>query len=158
MKNQLLLIAFFLSSNFVLAQGSVDTIPPTIQCKSTLTVTIPNSTCELYLWASDFIDGLSDNITSPDEIQIGIRKPCTGVGFPEEVHVVMYELGVWQLEVWAKDEAGNTSTCTSQIICTQDNAPVATGSGVCCSPMAPLSRALTQLKCMPLVPTAFMTR
>jgi hypothetical protein len=122
MKNQLLFIAFFLSSNCLLAQGTVDTIPPTIQCKSTLTLSLPNTNCLLYLWATDFIDDLSDNATNPSDIQTGVRKPCTGVGFPEQNYVIMYELGPWQLEVWAKDEAGNTSTCTAQIICTQDNA------------------------------------
>lgn len=101
-------LALFLATP-VTAQS--DTLPPFLQCKSQLVVTL-QFPCFQTLWATDLIDSVADN--TPGPVEIGIRKACTGTGFPENKLYNTYTSNEWgfaRAEVWARDAAGNTSSC-----------------------------------------------
>lgn len=96
--------------------AQTDTVPPSLQCKGHVQVNI-GPTCLLNVWADDLIESLSDD--NPGTPQVGIRKPCTGDGFPANQAHVNYsaiDLGAQQVEVWAADAAGNTASCTVHLV------------------------------------------
>lgn len=116
------LFAFLLFSNILVAQ--VDTVPPVIMCKQILEVP-PLYTCGGTYWVADFVDTMYDDQSSYQNIQLGIRKKCTGSGFPENSTQIHGEiLEPLNLEIWARDTAGNTSFCHVNTI-------VSDPSGVC---------------------------
>ncbi|MCB0534298.1 MAG: hypothetical protein H6574_23270 [Lewinellaceae bacterium] len=102
------------------AQCNPDTEPPMVAAAQGLTITwLPN--CFIILFATDFLDTLSDNCTPGDQIEFAIRKTETGTGFPTNPDgspqlYVQYEAcdqGANYVEVWARDQAGNTSVDTA---------------------------------------------
>ncbi|MBL7826583.1 MAG: hypothetical protein JNJ57_08140 [Saprospiraceae bacterium] len=93
--------------------AQTDTIPPVIQCKQNLSTTI-QPTGLITLWAADFVDTVYDNSTLP--VELGVRKPCMGTGFPEQNSVTHFYVGWPQVEVWAKDQSGNTSSCLARVL------------------------------------------
>ncbi len=101
-----LCIFFHTSSLF----GQVDTVPPVLQC---LTLSIYDLPEPLYMiFADELIDTVYDNHSANADIEIGIRRVCTGEGFPEDTLSVYIGFGVEvHLEIWARDEAGNTTVC-----------------------------------------------
>lgn len=103
------LFAFLLFSKML--AGQVDTVPPVLFCKNSVDIGVPFP-CFITVWANDFIDSAADN--SQSAIDFGIRKSCTGIGFPEKTNVLVQssEWGIANVEVWARDAAGNTSSCT----------------------------------------------
>jgi len=108
------LFAFLFFSKMLVAQ--VDTVPPVIVCEQDLTVHV--GLCFSTVWASDLINTFSDDFTPLNEIEIGVRKPCTGNGFPEDKLSVIFsinEMGIWEVEVWARDNAGNTNSCSASV-------------------------------------------
>lgn len=101
-------VIFLLKTSVLSAQ--IDTTPPVLQCSAQ---SIYNIVGGLHtFWAEDFIDTLYDDQTASENIETGIRKVCTGEGFPEQFSnvFVAWEQEVY-LEIWARDEAGNTATC-----------------------------------------------
>jgi hypothetical protein len=105
----LLLFAALLQAPTLSAQ--TDTIPPTLLCKTIPTVLL-GPFCIVMLSPSEFIDTVYDN--SPF-VELGIRKSCTGSGFPTN-NTVLYdagEQGSQSVEIWARDSSGNTSSCRS---------------------------------------------
>ncbi len=108
----LLFACCFFSRNLF---AQTDTVPPVLACKSHIEVGIPIP-CFTITWADDFIDSVTDNSTSG--IQLGIRKTCTGGGFPENKSYVTFlssEWGPQHVDIWARDNAGNTSSCTVSV-------------------------------------------
>jgi len=106
---------------------TVDIIPPVVTCLNGLSVNIMPIGA-IQLWATDFLQSVSDNETPTDQIKIAIRKYGTGFGFPLDaqgnpVSSILYdcdELGTNAIELWAKDLAGNTAHCLANVIL-QDN-------------------------------------
>lgn len=105
------LFAFLFFSKMLAAQ--VDTVPPVIACKNLIWINIPaTNPCAVTVWSSDFIDSVKDDSQLP--VEIGIRKACTGSGFPENKTNLSFNISEWgeaKVEVWARDAAGNTSSC-----------------------------------------------
>lgn len=67
-------------------------------------------------WATDFIDTIYDNMST--NLELGMRKACTGSGFPEantSVTFIINEFGVQTLEICVRDAAGNMASCLSSI-------------------------------------------
>lgn len=105
------LFALFLFCQNLEAQ--VDTVPPVLVCSNNISVTI-TPTCLVTVWASDVVDTVYDD-TQP--IELGIRKPCVGSGFPSKKSTTFtssYE-GTQTVEVWARDNSGNSTSCTTTI-------------------------------------------
>lgn len=113
--NKILLLLFFLCCFLQHLDAQVDTIPPVLVCKHYPSVGF--FLCNLTFSTSDFVETLSDDLTPTTQIQLGIRKRCTGNGFPENQSQVTYadgnDLGYQTVELWARDAAGNESSCYS---------------------------------------------
>lgn len=93
--------------------AQVDTVPPVLICKQQLSL-LMLPTGMLTVDANYLVDSVYDQ--SPF-IQLGIRKQCTGTGFSEK-NSLLYtsqDLGQQKVEVWARDQTGNTSACLSTI-------------------------------------------
>jgi len=114
----LLFICFF-STDVLFAQ--VDTIPPVLMCSAQSNYHGFGGL--LTLWAPQFIDSLSDD--QSENIEVAIRKSCTGDGFPEGMQYVVF---TWEtqcnVDIWARDEAGNTSTCTMGFMVNNHSEPL----------------------------------
>ncbi|MEZ4941960.1 MAG: hypothetical protein R3D58_13865 [Saprospiraceae bacterium] len=132
MKKIATLILFVFLSHFQLtAQCDPDTEPPVVVAVQGLTVTLL-ATCQITLWATDFLDTLSDNCTPGGQIEFAIRKAGTGAGFPtnpdgspqQTVHYMACDLGTNFVELWARDLAGNAGV-DSALVIVQEN------SGAC---------------------------
>jgi hypothetical protein len=103
------LFAFLFFSKMLVAQ--MDTVPPVVVCHTQTYIPI-NFDCQITIWDSDLFVSIDDEDSM--NIKTGVRKICTGSGFPEDKHFVVFdagEIGLRYLEVWAKDGAGNTSSC-----------------------------------------------
>ena len=97
--------------------AQTDTIPPYLACKVNPTFQV-NTICQLPLNAADVLDSLSDNQPPGLPLELGIRKLCTGAGFPENQDAVLFrisEIGGGGVELWARDAAGNTATCQTYV-------------------------------------------
>lgn len=108
----ILTVSFFL--HYYCLTGQTDTIPPVLTCSAPPSLNIVGGMATL--WPSNFIDTLYDNQTATEQIETGIRKTCSGEGFPENQPnaIVNWEKQV-RLEIWARDQAGNTSNCRVQV-------------------------------------------
>ncbi len=115
---------------------NADITPPTVTCLNGLSVNVMPSGV-IQIWASDFLLFVSDNETPVDQIKIAVRKAGTGFGFPEDAlgnptQSVLFDcsqLGSNAVELWAKDLAGNTAHCLTNLI-VQDNMLICNGSPV----------------------------
>lgn len=96
---------------------------PTVVCLAdTLSVNI-GSDGQAILLAPTLLDYAEDNCTPGDQVEIGIRKCGSGIGFPtsgngDPQSSVIYtcdELGDACVEVWARDKAGNTDFCPTYL-------------------------------------------
>lgn len=111
---RILLFTLFLYSGNLFSQA--DTVPPVLKCKSSVAVIIPPPCC-VTVSVDEFIDSVFDN--SGAVVDLGVRKTCTGDGFPENKTSVKYyesEMGVQYADVWARDMTGNTSSCMVKAI------------------------------------------
>jgi hypothetical protein len=107
------LFAFLFFSKILAAQ--VDTVPPVIFCKQGIGLPI-YPTGMTVAWVPDLIDTLYDN--SNTSLQTGIRKVCTGDGFPENKPYVVFFINEYSeqtVEIWARDGAGNAASCFSKV-------------------------------------------
>ncbi len=107
----------FLFAFSVSLHAQQDTIPPFLVCHNNLSVNLP-ANCALTIWATDFIDASVPN-HEYNYLQFGIRRRCAGTGFPENTYSLDFsvcELGLVPIEVWARDTAGNTSSCHINVI------------------------------------------
>jgi len=114
--NRLAVFLLFLFVNTGLF-AQADTIPPHLECRSNPIFNF-NLVCQLPLNAADLLDSLSDNQLPGLPLELGIRKLCTGAGFPENQDAVLFrisEIGGGGVELWARDAAGNTSTCQTYV-------------------------------------------
>lgn len=113
------LFAFSFFPNLLSAQS--DTVPPVIECVSQASITTSTNTfCQATVRAVDLITAIFDDNAV---VESGIRKICTGTGFPENSDSLNFfagETGLRTVEVWARDMAGNTSSCKSKVIITDN--------------------------------------
>lgn len=92
-----------------------DTTPPFLECRRApyvLPLTFP---CYNILRTQDLIDSVSG------AQETGIRKVCTGTGFPDADSVLIYEMGLVRVDIWARDNAGNTAQCQVEITVIEPN-------------------------------------
>jgi hypothetical protein len=112
------LLGFFLSV-FTLTAQVVDTVPPLLKCKQGQHLSVCNPWGGfITIWATDFVESLQDDHSNAGDILLGVRKKCTGEGFPTDKNRLLFqmsELGIAGVELWAKDAAGNTSICEATI-------------------------------------------
>ncbi|MBL7806748.1 MAG: T9SS type A sorting domain-containing protein [Saprospiraceae bacterium] len=102
-------------------------LPPTIVCLNGISVNIMQ-TGFITLWATDFLQYVTDDDTPTDQLELAIRKCGTGTGFPldgnnDPVTSVVFtcsELGTQCVELWARDTSGNADRCETYTI-VQDN-------------------------------------
>lgn len=98
----------------VLNSQTPDTIPPYLRCKSQVAITM-SPICLGSIHAVDLADSVSD---ASMPVQLGIRRICTGDGFPanHQLHFQGADIGLQTVELWAKDAAGNLSHCQISVI------------------------------------------
>ncbi|MBN8679690.1 MAG: hypothetical protein J0M29_15785 [Chitinophagales bacterium] len=110
-----LCISLLLSSTSILAQ--TDTIPPVLVCRDTFTIDIIFDNLECMSRASlhQLVLDASDNSGT---VQLGLRRPCMGSGFPLDTTAVFTsdDVGIKTVEIWARDSAENYSSCTSKVV------------------------------------------
>jgi hypothetical protein len=92
-------LAFLFLFNFSAAiSAQTDIVPPTMICKQILGV-LP--TDEAFCWATIHASDLIDTVFDDSEgiISLGIRKICTGSGFPENMSAMEQLIGDRMVEV-----------------------------------------------------------
>lgn len=108
---------------------------PTLICINGLTISLL-PTGFVQLWSTDFIQYVEDDNTPSGQIELAIRKFSTGgTGFPQDnngnpltsVIFSCSEQGTQPVEVWARDQDGNTSYCETYVL-VQDNNGICGGS------------------------------
>lgn len=105
----------------------------------------------IALWDTDFLQYALDNVTPTSQIQLGVRVAGTGTGFPllpdgnpqKNVTFKCSDIGLHQVEIWARDAAGNAGFCTANVAI-QDNIHL------CGDPVAPYICILTACDDKPL--------
>lgn len=114
----------------------VDVMPPVLNCMQGIqTNFLP--TGKVQLWTTDFLASVSDNVTPANQIDLGIRRAGTGTGFPvgsngHALQSLLFdctEQGVQQVELWARDQAGNSSHCVTSILLQDNNGACNTSPG-----------------------------
>jgi hypothetical protein len=108
------LILLLLLAGVKAGSQTPDTIPPFLSCKSQVAITI-SPICLATLFAVDLADSVSD---ASMPVQLGVRRICTGDGFPQKDQQLfsVADLGLQKVELWAKDAAGNTQKCLANVI------------------------------------------
>lgn len=114
MKKLVLLFGAFLSL-CASSLAQTDTIAPTLSCKNNLDITL-GFLCTTEVFVIDLVDNLADN-AGLQGLELGVRRPCTGSGFPASVSVNFdaNDMGDTKVEVWARDAAGNTASCMANL-------------------------------------------
>ncbi|MEI6408606.1 MAG: T9SS type A sorting domain-containing protein [Bacteroidota bacterium] len=100
---------------------------PLVHCLNNQTVNISPAHVA-YIHPNDLLQDATDNVTPTSKLRFGLRKAGTGTSFPAmsgySVTQVIYtcsELGQQNVELWAKDQAGNTDFCTATITVKNDS-------------------------------------
>lgn len=107
-----------------------DCLPPTVACKDQLTVAIA-PTILTTVYGTSFLEQANDNVTPPtlnysdNLLEFGVREAGTGSGFPVTdsgapqtylVYLCDDQSGEFtDIELWARDKAGNTQYCLSKL-------------------------------------------
>lgn len=94
-----------------------DCASPTLICVNNITDDIGPD--RLFpVTTSQLIDFVADNVTETQNLKISMRKAGTGTGFPTvggnpvtALDLECADLGTQTLEIWAKDQHGNNSSC-----------------------------------------------
>jgi hypothetical protein len=104
-----------------------DCAPPVVTCLGNLSVNIM-PTGLIQLWASNFVQSASDNITPSNQLVFAVRLPGMDSGFPLDdqgnpqgyVTFNCCHVGTRAVELWVRDQNGLVSSCNTYIII-QDN-------------------------------------
>jgi len=102
----------------LLAVGQTDTVPPTLLCKGQQTATVFCQSPTFFL-PSELLESYTDNITPASDLEFGLRLSCTGSGFPENQPLLYLNADDAytqpSIEVWGRDQAGNTAVCLTSL-------------------------------------------
>ncbi|HMX39790.1 MAG TPA: hypothetical protein PKD78_05670, partial [Saprospiraceae bacterium] len=95
-----------------------DCQPPNLLCINGLTQPVALPNCEATFLANQFILSLSDNCTSTNQIEIGMREEGKGTGFPTATSISFDKCrkGFHGLEIWVRDQGGLTNICNTYVI------------------------------------------
>lgn len=111
MKKTLLSLFFLGFMGSTMAQ--TDTVPPTLVCKNQYVPTdVRMYECWSTVPAINLLDTVYDDTNGP--IALGMQYDCKTTGFPMDSFLTFYT-GSRLVEVWAKDSAGNTSSCVARV-------------------------------------------
>jgi hypothetical protein len=80
----------------------------------------------------NFVESVTDDVSPTHIITVGARKKCTGEGFPVGKNYLIFSVteGGWvDIEVWARDQAGNTASCKTQVVVMDNGGFCASGHG-----------------------------
>ena len=97
--------------------AQTDTTPPSIAFQDGISVEIVYP-CNLTIFANELVDTLHTDLEG-FTVQLGIRKKCTGEGFPEgkySINLAGNDIGYVAVELWARDTAGNTAKSEGHIL------------------------------------------
>ena len=88
--------------------AQTDTVPPVLVCKNVPWIQL-SDVCFGNVNVQELVDTIYDD---SQYYELAFRKKCTGDGFPstEELSFLESE-SLSKVELWARDSAGNTSTC-----------------------------------------------
>ena len=97
-----------------------DCVAPVIVCKNDLVSNLGPSGLAV-VWAVDLVQNASDDNTPVNQLQISVRRAGDGSGFPvntngepvASVFIDCCDLGPQPVELWVRDLAGNTTSCTT---------------------------------------------
>ncbi|MFN8303175.1 MAG: hypothetical protein U0U46_11830 [Saprospiraceae bacterium] len=130
---------------------------PTLECKAQVSTHVLAGLI-INVYASSFLQQASDNVTPPTStyannlLDLGIRIAGTGTGFPvaDTFGNPQYYLGFQcsditaeplDIEVWARDKAGNTAQCLSKLHVVDVAADcVEPGPGIICCTTEPCTQ------------------
>lgn len=84
-----------------------DTVPPVLVCNPIYFFS-PTPICYAEIQVEDLIESVTDN--APGTVMLGMRKSCSGTGFPENAQQLYFNEGFTHVDVWARDSAGNTTS------------------------------------------------
>jgi Dockerin type I domain len=101
-------LVFLFNADVLLSQ--VDTIPPVINAHEVYYSTVGIGYDSLSL--SQVVDTIYDDQTSFHSIKAGMRIGCVGNDYSAPLHTILIRTNDYHinLEIWAKDEAGNMAT------------------------------------------------
>ncbi len=102
---------------------------PTVACHNGLSVNLAKSTKPgVVIFIQDFVKSALDSVTPSEQLQLSMRRKGTGQGFPldsagrpvTQLTWGCADIGTQFVEVWARDLAGNASSCETYLL-VQDN-------------------------------------
>lgn len=98
-----------------------DTTRPKLSLKTTHSANLSSGSATVT--AQQLVASLSDNCSSLNKIQLGIRKIGQGTGFPlaSSLSFACADTGRQYVEVWARDSSGNAVTRTTSFTVTDLN-------------------------------------
>ena len=114
--------------NFNNCPPVVDSVSPTIVCINGISVNIePSGT--VTVWTTDVLVYAQDDITQNQDLVYGIRVAGNGSGFPTEANgdpivnqvFECIHIGTIELELWVKDQDGNTDFCLTTVVVQDGN-------------------------------------
>ena len=100
--------------------SQVDTVPPQLACKGFQEINM-GVFCQLGIFfiADELLETYADNVTPAAQLETGLRLRCLGTGFPEgQPRLWFYSNDLYSnscIEVWVRDQAGNTAVCETSI-------------------------------------------
>lgn len=89
-----------------------DCKPPTAICKANFTKTMPAGG-NLTILANELNNASTDNHTPTNQLQFAMRIKNSGTGYPQTTSLTFncFNIAPQMLEMWVRDQAGNTSKC-----------------------------------------------
>lgn len=97
-----------------------DTQPPSFNCLVGLTAEISANTGNATIFAQDIIESFTENCDASPTFSINLVAQSTGE--PQNQSFITFNFAAeYPLEVWAEDDAGNFTSCTTYVVITGDN-------------------------------------
>ncbi|MFN0215655.1 MAG: dockerin type I domain-containing protein [Saprospiraceae bacterium] len=92
--------------------AQIDTVPPELVCKNFPWIQLSD-----FCFGNVNVQELVDTVYDDSQYyELAFRKVCTGDGFPSTKELTFLESeSLSKVELWARDSAGNTSTCEMRL-------------------------------------------
>ena len=120
---------------------TVNDIPPIVACKTQYAPKLNSATSRLVVTPLDVAASISDNCTPLSNLTIKMRRTGAGTGFPDSSSLTFGcgDTGRIAVEIWAKDQSGLISNCTTMIYVNDSNS-------ICRAPIVPalLGQTMTE--------------